>query len=64
MTEIRLASPQGGAIALGSDTIAAFRQTLRGNLCLAGEAGYDEARTIWNAMIDRHPGAVCRSVRA
>jgi FAD/FMN-containing dehydrogenase len=60
MTEIRLASPQGGAIALGSDTIAAFRQTLRGDLCLAGEAGYDEARTIWNAMINRHPGAVVR----
>ena len=60
MTEIRLASLQGGSIALGSDTIAAFRQTLRGNLCLAGEAGYDEARTIWNAMIDRHPGAVVR----
>ena len=60
MTEIRLASPQGGSIALGSDTIAAFRQTLRGNLCVAGEAGYDEARTIWNAMIDRHPGAVVR----
>ena len=60
MTEIRLASLQGGAIALGSDTIAAFRQTLRGNLCLPQETGYDEARTIWNAMIDRHPGAVVR----
>jgi FAD/FMN-containing dehydrogenase len=60
MTEIRLASLQGGGILLGSDTIAAFRQTLRGNLCLGQEAGYDEARTIWNAMIDRHPGAVVR----
>ncbi|MCK1275344.1 FAD-binding oxidoreductase [Bradyrhizobium sp. 61] len=60
MTEIRLASLQGGAIALGSDTIAALRQTLRGNLCLAREEGYDEARTIWNAMINRHPGVVVR----
>jgi FAD/FMN-containing dehydrogenase len=60
MTEIRLASLQGGAITLQSDTMAALRQTLRGSLCLPQEAGYDEARTIWNAMIDRHPGAVVR----
>ena len=60
MAEIRLTSLQGGAILLGSDTIGAFRQTLRGNLCLPQEAGYDEARTIWNAMINRHPGAIVR----
>src|ERR1700730_9260147 len=60
MTEIRLASLQGEAISLGSDIVADFRQTLRGNVCLPQEAGYDEARTIWNAMIDRHPGAVVR----
>ena len=60
MTEIRLASLQGGAIVLGTDTVADFRQTLRGNVCLPQEAGYDEARTIWNAMINRRPGAVVR----
>ncbi|TYO66759.1 FAD-binding oxidoreductase [Bradyrhizobium hipponense] len=60
MAEIRLASLQGGAITLESDAITAFRQTLRGNVCLAEEPGYDEARTIWNAMIDRRPGAVVR----
>jgi FAD/FMN-containing dehydrogenase len=60
MTEIRLASLQGGATVVGGDALAALRQTLRGELCLPGEMGYDEARTIWNAMIDRHPGAVVR----
>src|SRR6185437_9555401 len=60
MTEIRLASLQGGPITFESDAIAPLRQTLRGNVCLAEEPGYDEARTIWNAMIDRHPGAVVR----
>jgi FAD/FMN-containing dehydrogenase len=60
MTEIRLVSLQGGEIALGSETLDALRQTLRGNLCLAHDEGYDEARTIWNAMIDRRPGAVVR----
>ncbi len=60
MTEIRLTSLQGEAIVLGSDTLAAFRQMLRGDVCLAQDPGYDEARTIWNAMINRHPGAVVR----
>jgi len=60
MTEIRLASLQGGPITFESDAIARLCQTLRGNVCLAEEPGYDEARTIWNAMIDRHPGAVVR----
>ncbi|HKN27962.1 MAG TPA: BBE domain-containing protein [Roseiarcus sp.] len=41
MTEIRLASLQGGAIVLESDNVAAFRQTLRGNLCLAHDGLLD-----------------------
>ncbi|MBV8698845.1 FAD-binding oxidoreductase [Bradyrhizobium sp.] len=60
MTGIRLASLQGGATVLGSETLDALRRTLHGTLCLPEDAGYDEARTIWNAMIDRHPGAVVR----
>src|SRR5215471_2956553 len=60
MTEIRLALLQGGTTALGTETIAALQQTLRGSVCLPGEAGYDNARTIWNAMIDRHPGMAVR----
>jgi FAD/FMN-containing dehydrogenase len=60
MTGIRLASLQGGATPLESDIVDALRQTLRGTVCLPREEGYDEARTIWNAMIDRHPGAVVR----
>jgi FAD/FMN-containing dehydrogenase len=61
MTEIRLCSLRSReAIVMGKDTIDALRQSLRGVVCLPQEAGYDEARTIWNAMIDRHPGAVIR----
>ncbi len=33
---------------------------LRGSLFLPGDAGYEESRTVWNAMIDRRPAAVVR----
>ncbi len=41
-----------------------LRGTLRGALCYPGEPGYEEARTIWNAMVDRHPAAVIRAASA
>ena len=58
MTEIR--TLKGGTIALSNDILTALHSELQGSLCLPDEAGYDEARTIWNAMIDRRPGAVVR----
>nr|WP_046867832.1 FAD-binding oxidoreductase [Microvirga massiliensis] len=48
----------GGTIALSTDILSTLQ--LRGSFCLPDEAGYDEARTIWNAMIDRRPAAVVR----
>ena len=41
-----------------------LRGHLRGALCYPGEPGYDEARTIWNAMIDRRPAAIVRAAAA
>ncbi|MGF6275178.1 FAD/FMN-containing dehydrogenase [Massilia sp. UYP11] len=37
-----------------------LRGLLRGELLEANSAGYDEARTVWNAMIDRRPAAIVR----
>jgi FAD/FMN-containing dehydrogenase len=33
---------------------------LRGSLLRPGDAGYEDSRTIWNAMIDRRPALVAR----
>jgi FAD/FMN-containing dehydrogenase len=42
------------------DTIEAFKSGFRGVVIGPSEAGYDEARSIWNAMIDRRPALIAR----
>ena len=42
------------------DLVTSLRGRLRGAAVLPGEDGYDAARTVWNAMIDRHPALVVR----
>ncbi|MGH9817424.1 MAG: FAD-binding oxidoreductase [Candidatus Acidiferrales bacterium] len=37
-----------------------LRQKLRGELLAPADTGYDEARRIFNAMIDRHPALIVR----
>jgi len=46
---------------LPAERLAVLRGALRGRLLLPGEAGYDDARMLWNAMIDRHPAAIVRA---
>lgn len=37
-----------------------FRSQFEGTVLVPGDAAYDEARTIWNAMIDRKPSVIAR----
>jgi len=50
----------GKDITLSGEIIDGFRSQLTGNLLLADDQGYDEARTIWNAMIDRRPALIVK----
>src|SRR6185312_3687120 len=45
---------------ISEEALAAFRGEMRGAVALPGEGGYEAARTIWNAMIDRRPALVAR----
>src|SRR5205085_9303234 len=49
---------------LKSADIATLKSSLRGDVILPGDAGYDNARKVYNGMIDRRPKAIamCQDV--
>lgn len=51
-------------VAVSEDAVEALRARIRGTVALNGDAGYEEARTVWNAMVDRKPGLVVRALGA
>ncbi len=62
MTKTSLKNRAGDKIA--QDKIDAFAGQVRGALVQPGDDTYDKDRQIWNALIDRHPGAILRCVGA
>jgi len=42
------------------DSIAALKSSIRGKVFTPGDVGYDDARSIWNAMVDKHPAVIVR----
>ena len=45
---------------LETSQIETLRSTIRGEVILPEDAAYDEARHVYNAMIDRHPAIIIR----
>ena len=64
MTNVMVKSAEGTNVTIAPEAIDGLRAQLRGALCLPGEPGYDQARTIWNAMIDRRPAVIVRAAGA
>ena len=54
------ASTLSGTVELTDRAIADLRRRLSGSLLLPGDAGYDDARAVWNRMIDKHPALIAR----
>ena len=52
------------ATGLNTEAIAALRTKLRGSLIQPGDASYETARKVYNAMIDKHPSLIVQPVDA
>jgi len=64
MARVTFNTSTGSSTSLPSETVDTLRGQLRGALLLPGEPGYDESRSLWNAMIDRRPAAIVRAAGA
>jgi hypothetical protein len=58
MSGIGFAKRHTGELLSQASEIALLRQLIRGEVVAPGDAAYDQARRVWNGMIDRRPGAV------
>ena len=51
-------------ITLDEEAVRQLRSSLRGELLTPCDPGYDEARKVWNGMIDKHPALIARCAGA
>ncbi len=54
----------GGETIVPASAVKDFAASLRGGVLLAGDAGYDAARRIWNGAFDKHPAIIARCAGA
>ena len=64
MAPLSLTTNANGRITLDDAAVESLAASLRGDLLVAGTPGYDESRSIWNAMIDRRPGLIVECLGA
>ena len=60
MAGLQIKTRNNGEITLPEDAVRKFKESLRGELLRMEDAGYDDARSLWNAMIDRRPALIAR----
>ena len=57
-TDLEAVTGDGAKVTLAKSAVQELRDSLRGALLLPGQPGYDEARRVLNASIDKHPALV------
>ena len=60
MADLNFATGSGDYTALSGASVESFRDGLNGESLLPGDEGYDDARRVWNAMVDKRPALIAR----
>src|SRR5690348_2160159 len=60
MPGMQVTTLDGGTAVLEDQPVQELAMGLRGPLLQAGDAGYDEARQLWNGMMDKRPALIAR----
>jgi len=60
MTDLQITTASGQQAVLAAAAVEEFRLGLRGELLRNSDDGYDDARAVYNAMIDRRPSLIVR----
>ena len=61
MNPTLIKSLSGDQVSISPDHIEKFEAALRGQVYRPSDAIYEQARVLWNGMIDRHPALVVRA---
>jgi FAD/FMN-containing dehydrogenase len=64
VAELRVTTTSGAEAVVHESSVAEFTASLRGTVLRPGDGGYDAARTVYNAMIDRRPALIARCTSA
>src|SRR5215212_2259656 len=60
MAHLRVITPSGTEAALDKAIVEEFASKLRGELLRPGDPDYEEARLVWNDLIDKRPALIAR----
>ena len=64
MGKVEVVTGNGEKTQIDDTVVEQFKESLRGALLRPSDDGYDDARQIWNAMIDRRPALIARCTGA
>jgi FAD/FMN-containing dehydrogenase len=60
MAGLLVTTTTGADTTINDAALEAFKTSLRGELLRPGDPGYDDARKVWNGMIDKRPALIAR----